>query len=114
MHDGSDVPAGLVHATAIAERSSIADGERGPAAAHPLDVRVEEGHQIRDIFGFSDLCDRRGQVGFLLAVEVVLAEHKIDAAFKVRAETRLQVIVGDAQRFHVRPGDSTEKARRRL
>ena len=112
VHDGGDVPAGVAHAAAIAERSMVAGRARGPAAAHPLDVGADERHEVRHVFGFSDLCNRRGQVGLLLAVEVVLAEHEIDAAFQVGAEACLQVVVGDAQRFHVRPGDPAEKVRR--
>ncbi len=105
MHDGRDVPASVAHGATIGERSAVTGCTRGPAAAYPLDVGADELHQVCHVFGLSDLGNRRGQVGFLLAVEVVLAQDDIDATFQVGAKARLQVVVGDAQRFHVGPGD---------
>ena len=72
VHDGGDVPSGVAHAAAIAERSTVASRSCGPASAHPLDVGADECHQVRHVFGFSDLCNRRRQIGFLLTVEVIL------------------------------------------
>ena len=48
----------LAHVATVAERSKITGGARGAAAAHPLNVRADECHEIRQVFGFSDLCDR--------------------------------------------------------
>ena len=114
MHDGGDVPTGVAHAAAITERAAVTGRARGPSTAHPLDVGADKRHQVRHVFGFSNLCNRRGQVGLFLAVEVVTAQDDIDAAFQVRAHACLQVVVRAAQRFHVRPGDPTQKVCRDL
>ena len=43
-------------------------------------------------------------MSFFFVVEVVLAEHKIDAVFQERTEACLQVDISDAKWFHVGPG----------
>ena len=94
--DSGDVPDGLAHVGAIGNRVCPSPAAQcGATSAQPFDVGADERHQVRHVFGSTDLRDRRRQVGFLLPIEVVETEHEIDAALEVRAEAFPHIVVGD-------------------
>ena len=58
LHNGRDVPAGIAHGAAVAERAAVSRGLGRPAAPHPFDIRAYQPHEVGHVFGVAELCDR--------------------------------------------------------